>query len=178
MLLHQYRGRVLGRFSRVLESASQGEAPMALTRARAVQEAYVPAAWDVHLGRFERARSLLLRADRMDLLQSLAAVDAGVRARAITRSVQWREGRLEVVFEAGLAGPDGAPLPLLLEDGRALRDLPEPIRDALPADVLDLSDETRGMTAALGLRSGSDHVTWRMLPSSRPRRSSRSAPAR
>ena len=150
---------------------------MALARARAVQEAYVPRGWDVHLGRFERARSLLLRAGRMDLLQPLAAVDAGVRARASTRSVQWREGRLEVVFEAGWAGPDGAPLPLLLEDGRALRDLPEPIRDALPADVLDLSDETRGMAAALGLRSGSDHVPGRCR-SSRPRRSSRSAPAR
>ena len=159
-LLHQYRGRVLDRFSRMLDTASQGQVRMALARARAIQEAYVPEAWDAHLGRFERARSLLLRAERAGLMEALASADAGVRARASTRSLQWRDGRLEVVLEAGWTGPDGDPLPLRLEGGRALRDLPGPLLDALPADVLDLTDETRGMTAALGLRSRSDHVTW------------------
>jgi len=150
----------VGRFSRMLDTASRDQARMALARARAIQEAYVPESWDQHLGRFERCRSLLLRAERTDLLRSLAAVDAGIGARASTRSLQWRDGRLEVAFEVGWVGPDGAPLPLRLEGGHALRDLPGPLRDALPGDVLDLTDETRAMTAALGLRSRSDHVTW------------------
>jgi hypothetical protein len=151
---------VLVRLSRNLRRASPDETAMAMARARAIQQRFVPEAWDVLLGSRAHARSVLLRADRPDLLQALWEVDRDTAAVVTASDVAWREGVLHLRLEAGWRTAAGEPIALVREGGRLLRDLPEALRDALPEEVRDLARSLPTVRLSVAVRDRDAAVTW------------------
>lgn len=163
MLLHQYRSRLLARFSRMLAGAAAPQVAMALERARELQARFVPEAWDGELEAVDRARAVLLRAGRADLMARLQEIDADVRADLLATSVAWQGGELRVEVEARwLRRSDEAPLRFLRRGDRVLRELPEDLAEALGDDVLDVTAELGGFELTLGIRSRNERVTWQL----------------
>ena len=166
-LLHQYQGRVLGRLSRSLADANPEEAAMAVARAGVLQARYVPEEWDALLGAFDRARAVLLRTGRADLLTALAAVDAEERPEVTATSVRWRDRALRIEFEARWCTRDGRRVDFRREGGRVRRILPPEVAEALPADVLDVTDTVDGFRVGVGVRDRAAAVTWALPVESR-----------
>ncbi|WP_375389002.1 glycosyltransferase [uncultured Amnibacterium sp.] len=161
-LLHQLRGRVLLRLSKALQRADAAETAMAMRRARAIQARYLPEAWEPLLGRQVRARSVLLRADRPDLLAALWAVDGDTRSRVTATRMEWRDGRLHLTLEAAWQTKAGEPVGLVRQGDRLLRDLPAELRQALPDDVVDMTDTLPLVDLSLAVRDRAAAVTWRL----------------
>ncbi|MDH2443076.1 glycosyltransferase family 2 protein [Amnibacterium sp. CER49] len=162
MLLHQYRGRLIGRFGQMLSYASPEEVRRALARGRALQERYIPEEWDGLLGRFERARALLLRAERPDLLRVLVQGDADLHAVTRADRIEWRDGRLHLSVSAGWRLRSEGPMPFERQGDRVLRVLPPAVAAALPAELLDVTDDLPSLDAWVGIRARSERVTWRL----------------
>jgi glycosyltransferase involved in cell wall biosynthesis len=161
-LLHQYRSRVLLRLSRNLNKATAEESATAMARARALQERYIPEAWDAGLTKQVRARSILLRADRPDLLVALWAVDADSACRVTATEVAWQDGRLHLQLTARWLDKSGAPIGLVREGDRLFRALPPELRAALPDDVVDFSDTLDLFRLDVGVRDRPASVTWQL----------------
>jgi glycosyltransferase involved in cell wall biosynthesis len=161
-LLNQYRDRVLGRFSRMLQQAAPEETAMALARARRIQETYVPLEWEQHLGLYDRARAVLLRAERPDLMQRLAAIDGAVTLRADTERAEWVDGRLRLRLKAGLIERGAGPVAFRRDGERVRRILPADIEAALPPAVLDVTDRLQRCEFWVGTRDRADRVTWQL----------------
>jgi hypothetical protein len=169
-LLHQYQGRVLGRLSRALlavdaeseeerEGAEQAQ-QVALERARTVQRRYVPEEWDAHLGAFDRARAVLLRSGRLDLLARLAAVDADTAPVVTATRAEWRHGALQLDVCVDWRTRDGATVLFRRVGERVLRLLPDELLAALPDEVVDVTDTIGGLRMGLGVRDREAAVTW------------------
>ena len=161
-LMHQYSGRVLLRLSRNLQNASSEETVMAMARAQAIQQQYIPDEWRASMSRQDRARSLLLHAGRPDLLAALWAVDSDSSARATATEVDWRDGHLHIGVVAQWRDRKGGPIGLVRRGGRLLRDLPPELISALPADVIDMTDTTDTFRIRLGVRDRLGAVTWQL----------------
>ena len=166
-LLHQYQGRVLGRLSRVLGGAAPEEAATAIARARAVQDRFVPASWDALLAPFDRARAVLLRTGRGDLLAALAAVDADATPIVTATGARWRDGRLRLDVEARWCTRAGEPITFRREGSRMARALPDELQAALPDDVLDLAGTVGEFRVGIGVRDRAAAVTWAIPVESR-----------
>lgn len=160
MLLHQYRNRVLLRLSRNLKHATEDEVAMGMARARAIQQRYWPEAWDALLGRQVRARSILLRADRADLLAALWEADRDTAARVVATSLEWRDGRLRVAVEGTWRTRTGARIGLIQDGDRLRRELPDELRAALPDDIADFTDTLDDFTTSVAVRDRAASVTW------------------
>jgi glycosyltransferase involved in cell wall biosynthesis len=161
-LLHQYRGRVLLRLSRNLHRASDDERTMAMSRARAIQERYIPLEWDAALGRQVRARAILLRAGRADLLTALWAVDADSSSRVTATELAWRDGKLHLALEGLWRDRKGGPIGLVREGNRLRRDLPAELLEALPDDVVDFTDALDDFGLELAVRDRPAFVSWQV----------------
>ncbi|MBW4042622.1 MAG: glycosyltransferase family 2 protein [Acidobacteria bacterium] len=161
-LLHQYRSRVLLRLSRDLTKASAEETAMAMGRARAIQERYIPEAWDAGLAKQVRARSILLRAGRVDLLAALWAVDVDTSCRVTATEVVWREGRLHLTLTARWLDRSGGPVGLIREGDRLYRALSPELRAALPDDVVEFSDTLDRFRLDVAVRDRPASVTWQL----------------
>ena len=165
MLLHQYRGRVLGRLSRMLPGATAEETSRAMASARDLQERHIPEEWDGLLGSYEETRALLLRQGRPDLLLALHHSDGQLVASATTETTEWRDGVLHLSVRAGWNRRSGGPAPLLRRGGRVVRDVPAEVARVVPPEVLDLTDRLDGFSVSLGVRSRFDRVTWELAHS-------------
>ena len=161
-LLHQYRARVLGRLSRMLDGATSEETAMALARAQRIQARYVPLDWEERLGVWERARAVLVRTGRMDLLQRLAAIDGAVTSRVDAERVEWVDGRLRITVRGTFVVRGAGPVAFRRDGDRVLRNLPDDIAAALPQDVLDLTDRLETLKLSVGVRHRRDRVTWEL----------------
>lgn len=169
MLLHQYRGRVLGRFSAMLPNVEPDELRMALRRARAIQERWVPVEWDGQLGVAEAARAWLLRAERPDLLRQLYAADRTIVARTEATEIAWDGACVRIAARGRWNHRDGGPLPLLRRGDRVVRDLPSPLADVLPPELTDVTDDLASFALHLGVRSRDARVTWQLSAVPEPR---------
>lgn len=161
-LLHQYRGRVLQRLSRHIGRASAEEAAMAVGRARAIQQRYVPEEWDADLASHVRARAILLRAGRPDLLAELGKAEADTAVRVTATALSWRDGRLHITVEAQWRHRGGGPVGLVRDGDRLCRDLPPEVRSALPVEVVDLSGSLPCFRLDLAVRDRSASVSWQL----------------
>lgn len=159
-LTHQYSNRVLTRYSRSLRQSTKREAAAGLERAQAIQERYWPEERDAQLGKHVRARSLLLRAGRSDLLEALWAVDSDTSADVRATSAAWGDGELRIGFTARWADRAGQQVMLRRHGDRLVRELPDAVLAALPPDVVDLSDTVDRVRVHLGVRDRLRHVTW------------------
>jgi hypothetical protein len=163
MLTHQFRGRVLGRFSKMLLGANSEQINAALTRARRLQDAYVPEDWDVTFGKADQARSLLLRAERPDLLRLVHELDGRIGARTQATNVEWRDGRLHIAAEVRWRGRHGHDDRIFdIVGDRVVRHFPERLAAVLPPEVLDVTDDLPGIEFALGIRNRERRVTWQL----------------
>jgi hypothetical protein len=159
-LLHQYRTRVLQRLSQTLQLATDGETAMAVRRARIIQDRYVPEAWEPHLGRQVRARSILLRRERPDLLAMLWSIDADTACEVTATRAGWQDGTVHLRLDAHWRTKSGSPLGLVRAADRLHRDLPAELRAALPDEVLDFTETLQDSRLELGLRDRQASVTW------------------
>ncbi len=159
-LLHQYKGRVLTRLSRNLRGSSAAESELAMARALAIQRRYIPEEWDDGLGKQPRARAILLRAERPDLLADLWSADANTAAKVTARSAHWESGVLHLELDARWTDKAGKRVALRRTGGRVVRDLPPRLLAALPEDVTDFSDTLAEYRVDLGVRDRFAHVTW------------------
>ena len=161
-LLHQYRGRVLTRLSRNLRNSSATETELAMTRARAIQQRYIPEEWDAALGKQPRARAILLRANRPDLLADLWSADSNTAAKVVAREVRWTDGLLHLQLDGQWLDKAGRRVSLRRVNGRVQRNLSSGLIAALPADVVDFTDTLREYRLQLAIRDRSAYVTWQL----------------
>ena len=163
MLTHQFRGRVLGRFSKMLLGANAEQIQAALTRARRIQDRYVPEDWDVTFGKADQARSLLLRAERPDLLRLIHELDGRIGARTQATDVEWRDGRLHLAAEVRWRERHGHGDYLFDVAGdRVVRRVPERLAAALPPGHFDVTDDLADLEFSLGIRNRERRVTWQL----------------
>jgi hypothetical protein len=163
MLTHQFRGRVLGRFSKMLLGANSEQINMALTRARRLQDAYVPEDWDVTFGKADQARSLLLRAERPDLLRLVHELDGRIGARTQATDVEWRDGKLHIAAEVRWRERHSHNEQIFdIVGDRIVRHVPERLAAVLPPELLDVTDDLPGLEFGLGIRNRERRVTWQL----------------
>lgn len=161
-LLHQYKGRVLLRLSRNLRQATEDETAMAMRRARAIQQRYIAEAWDADLAPQVRARAILLRGGRADLLAVLWAVDSDSSAQVTATEAVWQEGRLRLRLEASWRDRKGEPIGLVRDGDRLRRDLPPELLAALPDEVVDFTDSLDTFSVDLAVRDRPGSVSWQL----------------
>ena len=161
MLLQQYRVRVISRFHPLLAIEDHPALPMAMSHVRSIQERWVPADWDAGLGKFDRARSVLLRAGRPDLLRALHLAEVATIGKSTVESLEWSNGVLRIATTVRWVDDDGRFLTLRRSaDGRLLRELPAEVADVLGEEVLDLSDELDSATSEVTIHDRASKVTW------------------
>ncbi|WP_432926233.1 glycosyltransferase family 2 protein [Microbispora sp. CA-135349] len=105
-----------------------------------------PAALDVHLPAHLRARTALLRQDRLDALIALAEASRGTRLSAELRELRWDQGVLSLDLSVEILRAGGGPLWLRQRDDRLLW-TPPPGVDGLLDGLLD--DEGADVTDAV-----------------------------
>ncbi|WP_169983408.1 MULTISPECIES: glycosyltransferase family 2 protein [unclassified Microbispora] len=105
-----------------------------------------PAALDVHLPAHLRARTALLRQDRLDALVALAEASRGTRLSAELRELRWDQGVLLLDLSVEILRAGGAPVWLRQRDDRLLW-APPPSVEGLLDGLLD--DEGADMTDAV-----------------------------
>jgi hypothetical protein len=164
MIMHQYQGRVIRRLGRALQEADAGAAAVAMQRARAVQEAYVPEEWDARLGFFIQPLARFLREGRPDLIRLLHAAYLDIGARTELTSLAWTDGVLAVDTTTGWRHKSGGPVLFDRVDDRLRLRVPPEVAAALPAEALDVTDRTGRLSLTMGVRSRVECVTWQ-LPS-------------
>jgi hypothetical protein len=169
MILHQYRGRVLERLGKVAGTASPASIDMAMSYVRRIHDEYVPERLDQHLSTLHRARSVLLRAGRPDLLGELVRFDRRLGARSVATDVSWTDSGLRVSATCSWRSRTaGGPQPLRPENGRILRNVPASVAAALPRELVDVTDELPSASAGLEIRARAGHMTWSLPGSSAP----------
>jgi hypothetical protein len=153
MYAHWYRGKMLGRvgggpfvrrepqYNRELHGEIRR---LALERYGPDVEAFLP----FNL----RARSRLLRESSYDALGVLAEFENGLRADVALREMRWEDGTLGVELEAALT-VNGGPFVMRRKGARILWIPPEELRNELPEEALDVTDELRKAQAQVLLRS-------------------------
>lgn len=166
LILRQFEVRVLRRFSAMLPNASTASIEAALARAQHLQNEHVPEEMEARLGKVARARAILLRQGRPDLLRALYELDRRAALSARATAVQWRGGRLRLRLRTEWAHRDGLPL-LQRSDGRTVRLLPNYLLHALPQAVTDVTDDLDATRLLVGLRSPDTNVTWTLEPEAR-----------
>ena len=166
MFLQQYRTRVLGRFNQMLSRGAGVEARTSLQSARRILDAFVPERFDRKLGKVLQARAKLLRAGRLELMRDLSAYDADTAAVSRSESVRWGDRALSVVAETCWGPAPEKPLQFLERDGKILRPVPPEIEAALPASVLDVTDDIRAAEGTVTITSRDEYVTWAVATTS------------
>ncbi|RIX26588.1 glycosyltransferase family 2 protein [Amnibacterium setariae] len=164
-LLHQYQGRVLGRLGKHLRDpeADPEAVAAAIDRATAAQQRFFSEAHDAALAGFDRARAVLLRTGRADLLRALAEVDADTAPVVTATGAQWRDGALHLDVRVDWVTRDGAPAAFERVGERVLRALPVELRAVLPEGVVDVTDTIDDLRVGIGVRDRDEAVTW-LLP--------------
>ena len=160
------RDRLVGRFARdQLAGRLKGnkgflERPASYRRSlldsvREVVEAQIPPTVDPLLPPTNRVRMALVRADRLDLLESMARADIGVHADCRVVTVRKDPaGTIVIHLDAGLVR-DGAPLLVVDRAGTILLDTPDDVAQAVSDDARALPAGPPG-TVALILRRRDD----------------------
>lgn len=162
MIMHQYQGRVLRRLGRALQSANPQEAAVAVSRAQALQDAYVPPDWDSRLGFFTQPLARFLREGRADLIRDLHATYIDISARTELTSVAWDDGKLAIEADTVWRHSDGDPVVFERTHGRIRMRVPSQIAEALPPEALDVTDRLDSFTVWVGVRARAEQVTWQL----------------
>jgi hypothetical protein len=162
LLLHQLRSRVLapvgpGFFDRPSDVRTAVE-PL-------IHEilTLIPTSLDERLPRPWRARSYLMRAGRWDLVEALVRVDVGIRSIATTDDVSWESGVLRIRSTTRWRTADGSPVGLVRRGTSVHRVLPSAVEKALPAALLDVTDDVFSAASDVAVRERTSAVTW-LLP--------------
>jgi glycosyltransferase involved in cell wall biosynthesis len=165
MLLHQYRSRVLTALGSGLFKADRDVQEFIRTTATDIICKHIPATLDTDLTPTQRGRAALVRAGRWDLLEVLAGIDQGLIGISTATSVRWVDGVLELEADSRWATAAGDPLAVHNDGGRIVRDLPEDLRAALPAEALDMTAALDAAKTSFAIRARNTGVTW-LLPGS------------
>lgn len=167
LLADHYKTRILAFFDDAFPDRPQAEVEVALGHIRSILNKHIPVHVDSTLGKSDAAKAVLLRAERIDLLRELCRVDAGLVGVSQGISADWRNGLLRVAATATWSGLR-SPTPELAMHGNQLhRKLPQSVADALPPNLLDVTDEINQTTSQLAIRSRVDQASWMQETSSR-----------
>ncbi|QTX05240.1 glycosyltransferase family 2 protein [Agromyces archimandritae] len=169
LLLVQYRSRILG-FARSATFDGDQFRDAEARLLAAVDDLLTPEL-EAGLSLAQRAETHLARAGRFDLVRELAEVDRGVAGEAGLDDLRWEGGRLVVSATAVWSRPGGGvagPLLRRTGEGRVVRDLPERLGAALPAELIDVTDELPATSAHIGIRDESDSSVWLLPTTMRP----------
>ena len=164
LIVHQFNGRGLEFFTNRFRQRSDAEAEVIVSHVRGILDRHMKPEFDVRMKKSERAKTMLLRLNRIDLLRDLSSMDAGVIGTTRATSVAWRDGKLRISGVAGWSGENVAgPDLIMTDDGRIERNLSDQIRAALPSELVDVSEEVADASAQLGIRNENDKSVW-LLP--------------
>jgi poly(ribitol-phosphate) beta-N-acetylglucosaminyltransferase len=142
---HEIMRKLTG--SRLLRTPP-GERPILLREIRRVVDAHVPTTLDSQLAPLHRTRLALVRANRLDLLVSLARFERDLEVRARVTSAGIDDGIFRVALSAELVA-GGRPLTFERRNDSSMLPLPPEVAAAVP-------DDLRAFPAAVGV-----HVTLR-----------------
>ncbi len=161
VLAHNYGLRVLrGMFGPSSLTRSEAYYAEGVARAPGFVERWLPAEVDRLLGATDRARSHLLRSGRLDLLRSLAEVDAETRLSPPAGTMTTHDGLLRLSVTSRWSDRSGEPLWFGRRGDRVRRILPDAVADALPEDLLDVTEELAGTSVELFLVSLGSQLAW------------------
>lgn len=166
LLLQQYQRRALSFFFSHVNAKSPDDVDLAAEHLRGYFERYITPEMEQQLPADDAARSYLLRAGKFALARELAAFDRGVVGTTTADSVSWADGRLQVSGTASWAARSEPAPRLRGVDGRVHRDFPSELRDALPVDLIDVSDALALADAQFGVRDEREMSVW-LLPTER-----------
>jgi len=161
LLVRWYRSRVLERVAGLDRYEPDHLTRLLGTFAELLE--HFPERLDVHLTAADRARSALLRAGDREGMQRLAVLDRGVHLDVLATRARWDEGRWLLEVDAAVVGPDGAPFPVDVADGRVVRRVPAELRDAVDGAVWDLTGDLPAAYGEVVLRARETAVDW-LLP--------------
>jgi hypothetical protein len=162
MIIHQYQGRVLRRLGSHLQDASPAQIDLAMSRAKAIQDAYVPEEWDSRLGFFAQPRARFLRDRRPDLLLELHRAYDGLQVKTTATSLGWVEGKLHLAADARWHRASQTTLGFVRKGERILAQLPEAVTAALPPEALDVTDRLDRFSLTFGVRARAEYITWQL----------------
>ncbi|MFC7405062.1 glycosyltransferase [Georgenia alba] len=164
MRWYQYRHRMLPNLGAGFFAAPARRRRAAQEIAARILAEQVPPALDAELPVRLRARAHLARAGEWDLLSELVALDAELAGISSADDVSWDEtGALRVEATARWTVRGGHRPPLVLdESGRVLLELPAYLKDVLPAELQDVTDDLRAATSSLAVRSRDTGVVWEL----------------
>jgi hypothetical protein len=160
LLVHWYRGKMLGRVGGASFVQRDPDYRRGLVEAvRALQRERYPERLDAELPFHLRVRAHLLREGRIEGLEALSAFERQLRARV--RLVEARgDGRhLALRVQGRLVGRD-EPLVLRRRGERVVWEPPASLRDLLPQEGLDVTDDLEHAGVELYLYRDEDGTEW------------------
>lgn len=159
LMLHQLRERVLAGLGAGLLKRSEAERRLVFARAAALVDRYLTPELESALSPALRARVVLLRAGRLDLIVELAGLDAELKGISFTKAVRFAE-LLEIHTTTVWSAHHGGFLDVEVSDGRVLRRFGERLRAALPDELRDVTAQFQAAASTVGLRSRETAMTW------------------
>ncbi|MGC0273777.1 glycosyltransferase family 2 protein [Pseudactinotalea sp. Z1739] len=157
---HVYNTRVVGRLWAELGRADGEWIEDAAGRVREILDRYVPERLDRRLPPVSKARAALIRDERWSLIEELRRLDAGWSAKSAVQDLEWRGGELAVTTKTEWTRPDSSPLLFDREGDRYLRSVSRTLREALPDDILDVTEALDRAQSSVLLRDRSNTLTW------------------
>ncbi|MET0725108.1 MAG: glycosyltransferase [Leifsonia sp.] len=160
LMMEQYRSRLLPALGAGLRSRPPADRAIALTTAEHIIREHIPAAWDAELARHLQARAHLIRTGRADLVTSLGRYDVDITGKAFCTGISVDDGLIEVRIKTTWFTAQHGFLDLMPSSGRVLRSLSPELQDALPIELLDVTEDLLAAQVTLGVRSRRDAITW------------------
>jgi glycosyltransferase involved in cell wall biosynthesis len=160
---HQYRSRLIDAFNNRYADRPPKDRKLIFESAQLLQETYFPEESDAALNSSDRMRAQLLRRGYRHVLERLTSDDPGLLGSAAVRGLAWEDGALLVEVDGRWSDTDGRVHGLRAEGGRIVKLLPAQYDGLFDPELLDVTDEIRGASVELGVRSKRTRITW-MVP--------------
>ncbi|KQO99422.1 glycosyltransferase family 2 protein [Leifsonia sp. Leaf264] len=160
LLMEQYRSRLLPALGAGLRARPRGDQEFALTTAAEIISEHLPAGWDAELPKHLQARAHLIRTGRADLITMLGRYDADITGKAFCTGISVVDDLIEVRAKTVWFTTKHGFLDLSPRSGRVLRRLAPELEAALPAALLDVTDDVLAARVTIGVRSRRDAITW------------------
>lgn len=165
LLAHHFGGRALDFFGPSLLRRSDSDIELVMERMRDITRRLVPAELDERLDKVRRARAVAVREGSLEVLRELATIDAGIVGTSEATRVEWIDGRLLVTARASWSKP----FQIDRVGDRWVRRVPRVVRELLPADLLDVTDEVHAAGSEFGIRNRADKSVWQLPTEQRQR---------
>ncbi|MCJ8007976.1 glycosyltransferase family 2 protein [Lederbergia wuyishanensis] len=161
MLAHWYQTRILGMLGPWLIDKPIERISLEFEYARKVTSDLIPESIDNHVTHINKARAYLLRKGKVKEFIQLVKHDKTVTARSYATDIQWVNSGLKIDVTAEMTCNNIEPYILYsTTEGKIFRSVPKQLKNAIPDELLEITDEIDKCKYEISIKGRNSRVTW------------------